>query len=89
MSMYELFRSDADAEKGGVALDYGEFRVTIARAGGANKRYAKLLNLKAKPYQRLIQLDQLDNDKAIEILMEVYAQAVVKNWESKSKQWKS
>ena len=84
MSMYELFRSDADAEKGGVALDYGEFRVTIARAGGANKRYAKLLNLKAKPYQRLIQLDQLDNDKAIEILMEVYAQAVVKNWESKS-----
>lgn len=83
-SMYDLFRSDADAEKNGIALDYTDFRITIARAGGSNKRYAKLLNLKAKPYQRLIQMDQLDNDKAIEILMEVYADCVVKDWEMKN-----
>ena len=83
-NMYDLFRSDANAEKEGIALDYGEFRVTIARAGGANKRYAKLLNLMAKPYQRLIQLDQLDNEKALDILKEVYADCVVKNWEVKS-----
>ena len=80
-SMYELFRSDKKAEKDGIALDYGEFRITIARAGGANKRFSQLLNLKSKPFQRQIQLDQLDNDKAIEILMDVYSACVVKDWE--------
>ena len=82
--MYDLFRSDTEAEKNGIALDYTDFRITIARAGGSNKRYAKLLNLKAKPYQRLIQMDQLENDKAIEILMEVYADCVVRDWEVKT-----
>jgi hypothetical protein len=86
--MYELFSSDPSAEKEGIALDYGEFRVTIARAGGANKRYAKLLNQKSKPFQRLIQLDQLDNDKAIEILMDVHSLCVVKNWEVKDEDGK-
>ena len=82
--MYGTFASDPEAEVNGIALDYTDFRITIARAGGANKKYAKALHRKSQPYQRLIALDQMDNDKAVDILMQVYAECVVKDWETKN-----
>ncbi len=42
MSMYEQLETDKALETKGVEIDYGTFRVTLARAGGANKKYEKL-----------------------------------------------
>ena len=64
-------------------LDYGDFRVTIARAGGANKRFQKTLEARTRHLKRLIQTDSLDNEQAEPIVREVYAEAVVLDWELK------
>lgn len=81
MSMYGLFKTNTDAEQTGVIIDYGTFRVTIARAGGANKRYSKVLETKTRPYRRALETDTMSEERGIGILHEVYAETVVLNWE--------
>lgn len=83
MSMYKQFQTDENLEKKGIVIDYGDFRITIARAGGANKKFARVLEAKTKPYRRAIQTETMDNDRAMELLRETYAEAVILNWETK------
>lgn len=86
MGMYETFRTDKDAEKQGIILDYESFRVTVARAGGANKKYQKTLEHLARPLQRLIQTETLENERARDLLRETYARSVILNWELKTEE---
>lgn len=83
MSMYKNFQTDANLEKNGITIDYGDFRVLIARAGGANKKFAKVLDAKTKPYRRAIQTESIETDRIMEILKEAYAECIVLNWETK------
>lgn len=78
---YGAFRSDIGAEQEGVILDYGPFRVTIARAGGSNKAYERILESLTKPYRRAIQLETLDAKVSDKIMKEAMARAVILNWE--------
>lgn len=88
--MYKQFQTDKQAEQEGIVIDYGDFRVTVARAGGSNRKYKKLLNTMAKPYQRLLDTDAMDDVKADKIVMEVFAKTVVKKWETLvDGKWKS
>ena len=86
MSLYSQFKTDKNIEKEGIVLNYGknskgaDIEIRIARAGGANVQYAKLLEAKTKPYRRQIQNETLDNDVAEKITKEVYAKAVVLGW---------
>ena len=86
MSLYKQFETDREVEKTGIVLDYGmnskkrPIQIRIARAGGANERYSKLLELRTKPYRRQIQNETLDNAVAEKITKEVYAQTVVLGW---------
>ena len=86
MSLYSQFKTDKNIEKEGIVLNYGknskgaDIEIRIARAGGANIQYAKLLEAKTKPYRRQIQNETLDNDVAEKITKEVYAKAVVLGW---------
>lgn len=81
--MYAQFTTDLVLETEGVEIDYGPFMVTIARAGGSNKRFARVMEVKTKPHRRAIQTETLDQDRAGVILMEVYAEAVILRWETK------
>lgn len=82
MSMYKTFQTDKSLENDGIKLQYGEsFRVTVARAGGTNKRFAKILDDVTRPYRRAIQTETMDNDRGVELLHEAYAKGVVLNWE--------
>lgn len=83
MSMYDQFKTDDNLEAKGVDLDYGDFIVTIARAGGGNRRFAKAMEAKAKPFRRLISTDTITAEQSSKILHEVYASAVVLNWRTK------
>jgi hypothetical protein len=77
-SIDQLFQTDSSAEaKEGVILDFGDFRVRIARAGGANKRFSNLLNKRMTPYRRQIDTDTMDEDVAAQILAEIYADSVI------------
>lgn len=80
-SPYTQFETDAALETEGVVLDYGEFRIRIARAGGANKKFAKVLEAKLKPYRRQIANDTLDEEVARRIQIEAYADAIVLGWD--------
>ena len=88
MSLYSQFATDKNVEKDGVVLEYGLnskkkiISIRIARAGGANTHYSKLLESKIKPYRRQIQNETLDNAVAEKLTKEVYASAVVLGWEN-------
>lgn len=83
MSIYEQFKTSPELEQKGILIDYGTFRVRVARAGGSNKRFLKLLEAKIKPYRRALATETMDNDRGMELLREVYAEAVVISWETK------
>ena len=88
MSLYAQFKTDKNVEKTGIILEYGfnskkqPIQIRIARAGGANEHYSKLLEAKIKPYRRQIQNETLDNAIAEKITKEVYAQSVILGWEN-------
>jgi len=81
--MYQQFGTDKELEKKGVTLDYGDFRVTVARAGGSNNKFVKTHKLLTKPHRRLIDQDLLPVEREREISRQLYARAVVLNWEVK------
>lgn len=84
MSIYDQFRTDPTLEKSGVTLDYGKFRVLIARAGGANKRYMKVLEARTKPYRRAIQTETMDPEVASKIFKRIFAETIILNWETQT-----
>ena len=83
MSMYEAFGTDKDLEKTGIYLEYETFRIKVARAGGGNKRFAKMLEAHTRPYRRAMQTETLGNDRAMELLRLAYVDSVVIDWEVK------
>jgi len=81
MGAYDSFAVNTDLEQKGVVIDYEKFRVTIARAGGSNKRYQKALEKVSRPFQRAMQTETMSNPKAEDLLKQAYATEVVLNWE--------
>ena len=81
-SIYEVFETDTTAEETGIKLNYGEFSFIIARAGGANKRFNKLLERRLEPHQRSIQAGLMDEKLARKILAECFAETVVLGWDN-------
>lgn len=82
MSMYDLFKTDDSIEQSGVFLNYGSFRVKIARAGGGNKRYIKTLEAKTRPIRRAIETETVDEKVSRQLMMELYAETIVLDWET-------
>lgn len=80
MSVKDLFGTNADFEKNGITIDYGDFEIKIARAGGANKRFNRILRVKAQPFQRAIQTQTLDDERSNRLMYEVYAASVILGW---------
>lgn len=81
MSLYKTFQTDPNLEANGVVIDYGDTRVTVARSGGANKQYMKLLEAKMKPYRRAIQTDMMDRKKLTSLMQEVLIEGSIRKWE--------
>lgn len=88
MSMYKQFESDQNAEQNGIVLDYQTFRVTVARAGGSNKKFQKTLEAVTRPYLRAIKTETIDPDKANELMIQTYADSIILGWETlRDGQW--
>jgi len=87
--MYKNFRTDPTVESQGVVLEYGDFRVTVARSGGGNRAFARALETKTQPYRRAIATGTMDAERSLQIYHEVFAEAVIRNWEVKvDGEWK-
>lgn len=86
-SLYKQFETNKDVENDGIVLEYGmstrgPISIRISRAGGANTRFAKLMEAKVKPYRRQVQNETMDKALAEKIAKEVYAETVVIGWEN-------
>lgn len=54
-SIYELFETDAAMEQEGVWINYEDFgKFLVARAGGANKAYQKVLEKELRPHRKML-----------------------------------
>jgi len=53
----------------------------LSLAGGANKRFQKLLERRLEPHQRAIQSGLMDESLARKILAECFAETVVIGWD--------
>jgi hypothetical protein len=85
MSIYDLYKTESQKEKEGVPIMFAdeEIRITLARAGGGNTKYDRIIAANAKPYKRAIQSDLLSADKANELIARTFAEAVIVKWETK------
>lgn len=54
----------------------------LARMSNANPRYLKVLNQVMKPYQREIQLGTLSEEKAKELQIRIFVDAILTGWEN-------
>lgn len=88
MSLYSTFKTDGNLEKDGIELEYGflnedptkPIRIRIARSGGSNLRFAKILEAKTKPHRRSIQTETIDKKLSEQLFKEVYAESVILGW---------
>lgn len=81
MNLYKTYKADETTEKDGIDLQYGpDCKIRIARAGGSNARFGKLLGDKLKPYRRQIDNGTMDDAVAAKIMAEVYADCVILSW---------
>lgn len=83
MSMYGTYKTDEKLEREGVWVNYGPFRVLLARAGGANKRHQKVLEAKARPYRRAIDTETIEVERALEIRREAFLETCILGWDVK------
>ena len=92
MSMFELFETNPALETEGVWIDYGDFRVKVGRAGGANKKYLSFAELKTKPFRRAIQAGTMPEERSRTLIYEIYARTVILDWQvinGEEGKWKS
>lgn len=88
MSLYSQFKTDNALEQQGIILEYGEnadgkpISIRIARAGGSNVQYTRLIEARVKPYRRQIQNETIERAMVEKILREVYAESIVLGWEN-------
>ncbi len=81
--LYQQFKTSSEYETKGVIIDYGSCRITIARSGGSNKRYNKVLDNKTKPFRRLIQTQSFPLERLQDLIKETIAECVILKWETK------
>ena len=84
--LYSAFKTNDGLETQGVWVDYatgGEkpARFRIARAGGSNRKYGRILDAKTKPVRRLMEIGALDDVVSDRLHAEVYAESVILGWE--------
>lgn len=88
MSLYKQFKTDNTLERNGIVLEYGNnadgnpISIRIARAGGANSQYTRLMEARVKPYRRQIQNETIEKTMVEKMLREVYAETIVLGWEN-------
>jgi hypothetical protein len=80
-SIFEMFGTDDETEQRGFVLEFGEgVEITIARAGGSNKKFQRFHEAKMRPYRTQIAAGTMDEDVTRGLLAESYAHAIVLKW---------
>jgi hypothetical protein len=81
-SVLTLFTTDKGIESKGKWIDVGPASFLLARAGGANQKYQNKLAATLRPHQRRIQMGQMDEGEANDLLLDTFVDAVLLNWKN-------
>lgn len=82
----KMFETVPTLEMDGVVVEYAPgIEVMVARAGGGNKKYSRVINRLSKPYRRAIDSETLDETIGDNLLVEAYAEAILKGWKGFTK----
>lgn len=81
-SPFDLFKTSESREREGTKIDYGDFWFHIARAGGGNRKYTRILTERLRPHRRAIQTETINEDLARKLSIETFAEGCVLNWGS-------
>jgi len=85
-ALRRAFETDNNLETKGIVLDYGEgVEITVARAGGANKKFTKALARLTKPHRVAIRNETMHEDASSRLLHTAYAETVVLGWKGVTK----
>ncbi len=80
-TLYTVFETSDELETDGIIVEYAGARITIARSGGANRKFASVMEKAMRPYRAAINSGTLDEGTAQKLLIEAYADAVIVGWE--------
>ena len=80
MDIRKAFGADPSETEGYEFHLDGEAYVTLARAGGANVKFEKAMQRGLAPYKRAMAAGTLDEDTAVRVHQEAYADAVILGW---------
>lgn len=83
-AIYDRYITDTVKETTGVVKDFGDFVVTIRRAGGANESFGVELAKAFKPYQQVMELDEMPEEKSRELYYGVTARTNIVHWSFKA-----
>jgi hypothetical protein len=76
-----MFETDKAVECDGIIIEYAPgVEIRIARAGGANKKFGKVMQRLTKPHRRAIQTDSINEDVLLKIFYKAYAAAIILDW---------
>ncbi len=85
-ALRKMFETDTAVERDGIWIDYAPgVEVRIARAGGSNKHFAKVMQRLAKPHRRAIQTESVDGEVLKDIFIKAYALAIITDWKGFTK----
>jgi hypothetical protein len=82
----KIYETDTKVEKEGVIVEYAPgIEIRIARAGGANKKFAKVMTRLARPHRRAIQTNSISEEILTNMFITAYAQTIVLDWKGFTK----
>ena len=79
-SIYNKYIIDPDKEQAGIVKDFGDFVITVARAGGSNESYGRVMAELFAPYEQVMALNEMSDEVAAEIWHKVLCRTVIKHW---------
>lgn len=81
-----MFETDKKVEREGVIVEYAPgVEIKIARAGGANKKFAKIMQRLARPFRRAIQTDSIGEEALTAMFVTAYASTIILSWKGITK----
>jgi len=81
-SVLAAFTTDKATETKGKWIPVGPAKFLVARAGGSNTKFQKAIETAMRPYQRLIQMEQLSETEATKLTVKPFVETVLLGWEN-------
>lgn len=86
--LYAAYKMDENLEKEGILFEVGmnskgePMAIRLARAGGSNTKFGKVLEFKLKPFGGAQKIENMEREAIQRVMRETYADAVVLGWEN-------